>query len=255
MSEMKVVTKQDTKEKAIEERRKRAAEAIASGAYKVERLEKGKWVVRNGDRTYTVTVQDGKPVCGCPDFQKRGAELGTCKHIEMVKIVARSTKPASSQASAPSPASQTPNPAPAPTAQATAPAQAEGPAEDPGGVVVHWGRHKGKTLAEVAQEAPGFLAWLAFKMEVRSDEDRKLQQAARRVYDRIKKKGQGGAARGKAANPAAELMRAAAIEIIREAWAAQANGHSPEAIRTFVRMRLQVAQAVISELEGLVAGR
>jgi hypothetical protein len=115
-------------------------------------------------------------------------------------------------------------------------------------VVVHWGKHKGKTLGQLAREAPGFVAWLAFKMEPRSDEDRRLQEAARKVHDRLKAEKGEKKARGqsRSADPAAAFIAQAGIELLRELWRAQGNGRDIEdpAIQKALELRVQAIRRV-----------
>ena len=252
---VKTVLSREQIEAEVEARRKRAEEALASGKYRVQRVGKGQWRVENGDGTaYTVAVQDGKPACDCPDFQNRGSVIGTCKHIEMIRALVRNSKPAqptkpaqpSQSASGPSaPTPPTPNGRTdrAPEAPA-APPQAT---QDPGEVIVHWGKHKGKTLGQLAREAPGFVAWLAFKMEARSDEDRRLQEAARKVHDRLKaEKGEKKARQSRSADPAAAFIAQAGIELLKEIWRAQGNGRdlSDPVIEKALELRVQAIRRV-----------
>lgn len=246
---MTVMTVSTNVSSEVEARRKRAAEALASGKYRVQRVEKGRWTVTNGDGvTYTVAVVDGKPVCDCPDFTNRGAEIGTCKHIEMVRQIVRSRneQPASAKVNGASrPAAKASSPQPAPQAPQAQPADST--EEDPGEMVVPWGKHKGRKLAELATEAPGFLAWLAFKMEVRTDRDRTLQEAARKVHDRIKaSKGQGRSGKAGKADPVASFIAQAGLEVLREVFQAQAKGRSLEdpAVRQALELRLQAIRLV-----------
>ena len=48
-----------------------------------------------------------------------------------------------------------------------------------------FGRHRGKRLSQIAAEDPDFLFWIIRKMEVRSDADQALKDAARRLAERI----------------------------------------------------------------------
>jgi len=245
----KAVLSREQIEAEVQARRKRAEEALASGKYRVQRVGKGQWRVENGDgAAYTVAVADGRAVCDCPDYRNRGDTIGTCKHIEMVRlhvqqVKARPAQPAKTAQPAPT--------APTPNGQARAPEQAPEAAsrstEDPGEVVVHWGKHKGKTLAELASEAPGFVAWVAFKMEARSEEDRRLQEAARKVYDRLKaEKGEKKARQSRSADPVAAFLAQAGIELLRELWKAQSGGRDIEdpAIKRAVELRLQAIRRV-----------
>jgi hypothetical protein len=251
---VKTVLSREQIEAEVEARRKRAEEALASGRYRVQRVGKGQWRVENGDGTaYTVAVQDGKPACDCPDFRNRGSVIGTCKHIEMIRALVRNskpaqpTKPAQPSQSASGPSAPTP---PMPNGRTEAPEAPAAPpqaTQDPGEVVVHWGKHKGKTLSDLAREAPGFVAWLAFKMEPRSDEDRQLQEAARKVHDRLKaEKGEKKARQNRSADPAAAFIAQAGIELLKEIWRAQGNGRDIEdpAIQKALELRLRAIRRV-----------
>jgi hypothetical protein len=154
-------------EAAREKRRQAAREAFEKNAYQIRfsgKDDQGRyaWEVQNGEgQTYIVSLADGRYACTCPDFANRGAQLGLCKHTELVRLRREALKQAkaggASGPSAPTPNGRTEAPeAPAAPPQAT---------QDPGEVVVRWGKHKGKTLSDLAREAPGFIAWLAFKME------------------------------------------------------------------------------------------
>ena len=61
----------------------RAEEALASGHYTVERVDRAVFAVTNGDgQTYTVSFADVETgTCTCPDFRRRGT---ACKHLAMV---------------------------------------------------------------------------------------------------------------------------------------------------------------------------
>jgi hypothetical protein len=241
-----------------EARRKRAEAALASGQYRIERVAPTRWTVTNGDGVaYNITVQDGKPVCDCPDYRNRGDAIGTCKHIEMVRLHAkrRRAQPASPAPSTPNghepkdvpeASGAQPQPQPQPAQPAQAAPTGEG-LKDPEAVVVHWGKHKGKTLGQLAREAPGFIAWLAFKMEARSDEDRRLQEAARKVHDRLKAEKGEKKARGQSrADPAAAFIAQAGIELLKEIWRAQGNGRDIEdpAIQKALELRVQAIRRV-----------
>jgi len=162
-------------------------------------------------------------------------------------------KPVATQAKA-QPAQAKPTPAKATEARDGAQA-----ATDPESVVVHWGRHKGRTLGELAKQAPQFLAWMAFRMEVRSDEDRRLQQAARAVYDRVKaaRKASGGKGGGKggkgAADPLSAFLAQAAVELLKKIWSAQERGYHLEdrAVQKAIQIRLQAIRLVAEELRAL----
>ncbi|MFZ8842471.1 hypothetical protein [Thermoflexus sp.] len=197
-----------------------------------------------------MSLADGRYACTCPDFANRGAQLGLCKHTELVRLRREALKQSkaggASGPSAPTPPTPNGRTDRAPEAPA-APPQAT---QDPGEVVVHWGKHKGKTLSDLAREAPGFIAWLAFKMEARSDEDRRLQEAARKVHERLKLKAEKGEkkARGqsRSADPVAGFIAAAGIELLKEIWRAQGNGRDIEdpAIQKALELRLQAIRRV-----------
>jgi len=61
----------------------RAEEALASGHYTVERVDRAVFAVTNGNgQTYTVSFADVETgTCTCPDFRQRGT---ACKHLAMV---------------------------------------------------------------------------------------------------------------------------------------------------------------------------
>ena len=254
---VKAVLSREQIEAEVEARRKRAEEALASGRYRVQRVGKGQWRVENGDGpAYTVAVVDGRAVCDCPDYKARGEALKTCKHVEMVRLHVKSARPAQPKPAQPSQSASGPSAPTPPTPNGRTDRAPEAPAappqatQDPGEVVVHWGKHKGKTLSDLAREAPGFIAWLAFKMEARSDEDRRLQEAARKVHERLKLKAEKGEkkARGqsRSADPVAGFIAAAGIELLKEIWRAQGNGRDIEdpAIQKALELRLQAIRRV-----------
>jgi hypothetical protein len=242
-------------EAAREKRRQAAREAFEKNAYQIRfsgKDDQGRyaWEVQNGEgQTYIVSLADGRYACTCPDFANRGAQLGLCKHTELVRLRREALKQAKAGgASGPSaPTPPTPNGRTDRAPEAPAAPQST---EDPEAVVVHWGKHKGKTLGQLAREAPGFIAWLAFKMEARSDEDRRLQEAARKVHDRLKLKAEKGEkkARGQSrgADPVAGFIAAAGIELLKELWKAQSGGRdlSDPAIQKALELRLQAIRRV-----------
>jgi hypothetical protein len=234
-------------EAAREKRRQAAREAFEKNAYQIRfsgKDDQGRyaWEVQNGEgQTYIVSLADGRYACTCPDFANRGAQLGLCKHTELVRLRREALKQAkaggASGPSAPTPPTPNGRTDRAPEAQST---------EDEA-VVVHWGKHQGKTLGQLAREAPGFVAWLAFKMEPRSDEDRRLQEAARRVHDRLKaEKGEKKARQSRSADPVAGFIAAAGIELLKELWKAQSGGRdlSDPVIEKALELRVQAIRRV-----------
>lgn len=86
-------------------RRERAVKALHSGLFRVWRLgaegNTFRWALENGGgKTYTISYdrQQKSFTCSCPDFQKRGHQVGTCKHIEAVKIWERANRAANGKA-------------------------------------------------------------------------------------------------------------------------------------------------------------
>ncbi len=74
-------------------RQERARKALAEGLYTIRRSGSEESILRwnlenGGGKTYTITYdRDRKEfACTCPDFANRGEKVGTCKHIEAVKI-------------------------------------------------------------------------------------------------------------------------------------------------------------------------
>lgn len=70
----------------IEERKARGAE-IAAKPHAVRQLSPILWSVIGSDiskQPYLVTMRGPLALCNCPDFGRRGHEIGTCKHIEAV---------------------------------------------------------------------------------------------------------------------------------------------------------------------------
>ena len=84
---------------SIVARRERAVKALHSGLFRIWRLgaegNTFRWALENGGgKTYTISYdrQQKSFSCTCPDFQKRGHQVGTCKHIEAVKIWERANR-------------------------------------------------------------------------------------------------------------------------------------------------------------------
>jgi len=193
-------------EAAREKRRQAAREAFEKNAYQIRfsgKDDQGRyaWEVQNGEgQTYIVSLADGRYACTCPDFANRGAQLGLCKHTELVRLRREALKQAKAGG------------APAPTPSGRTDRTPEAPAAPPqatqdGEVVVHWGKHKGKTLSDLAREAPGFIAW---------------------------------------ADPAAAFIAQAGIELLKEIWRAQGNGRDIEdpAIQKALELRVQAIRRV-----------
>lgn len=232
-------------EAAREKRRQAAREAFEKNAYQIRfsgKDDRGRyaWEVQNGEgQTYIVSLADGRYSCTCPDFANRGAQLGLCKHTELVRLRREALKQAKAGGQAPKADVK-------PETDAGAPKPANGSTADPGDVIVHWGKHKGRKLSELAQEAPGFIAWLAFKMEAKSDQDRVLQEAARKIHDRIKAARKSQPGKGRAADPAAAFIASAGVELLREIWKAQANGRdlSDPVIKKAIEARIQAIRLV-----------
>jgi len=197
----------------VEARRKRAEAALASGQYRIERVAPTRWTVTNGDGVaYNITVQDGKPVCDCPDYRNRGDAIGTCKHIEMVRLHAKRRR---AQPASPAPSTspnghepskeasgegQQPQPQPQPAqADQVAPT---GEGLDPVDPVVPFGRHRGKRLSQILAEAPDDLMWIVRKMEARSEADLALKEAAARLIEQAARERAEAILRGEAEMPA-----------------------------------------------------
>ena len=74
---------------------RKAVEGLKEGKYSVESLGKQEdgafhWTVHNTNADYDVAYRKGKGwSCSCPDFEKKGADLGMCKHTAMAFIVSR----------------------------------------------------------------------------------------------------------------------------------------------------------------------
>ena len=168
-------------------RLQRAVEALKSGEMKVFAVSRGRWLVASGQATYNVArTQDGWS-CSCPDFTQRHVR---CKHIFATYLAEKSglvqlapkdaqVQPSNGHEEASGDQAQ-PQPSPNGVQDQAAPT-GEG-LEDP---VVPFGRHRGKRLSQIAAEDPDFLFWIIRKMEVRSDADQALKDAARRLAERI----------------------------------------------------------------------
>lgn len=198
-------------------RRKRAEEALASASYKISQKGEG-WEVENGEgKKYTVKKNGETWHCTCEDFKKHQHLHGfRCKHTFMVEILSKDTQVLD---------------------------------QDPASVLVHWGKHKGKTLGELAKDAPDFIAWLSFRMEPRTEEDRKLQMAARKIYDALKEARKNGKKNGKKASGddyIATFLAQAGLEIFRQALATAMRG---EALEAFIAERMKVVVMVARALK------
>ncbi len=246
MMRLNILTK-----KELQKRIERAKEA--SQNYTVVRQGNGTYLVRNGEGSeYTVTfARDAEtlPTCTCPDYKKNGL---ACKHVAIVLLARKPEALERWQARVeeeierlrkerteliwgpadPDPfgtgskAREEKQPEPSRAVQEPEAREETKAAE----VVVHWGKHQGRTLGELATEAPGFIAWLAFKSQPRTEEDRRLQQAARKVYDTLIKKN-GKKASGKSKSGAElEALAQEVVRLLLEAFQKamnSANGGEP----------------------------
>lgn len=193
----------ETTRKAMEQRLERGK---SLEGYKIYSRD-GKFEVKNGkNQSYFITIKDGSVSCTCPDFTNRG--LGLCKHIGALHhALGKLFTPQAKQAKTEAVPGRTTEVKPEPT-------------DDPAQVIIHWGKHKGRTLGEIAQENPGFVAWLAFKMQPKTPEDEKLQKAARRVHDSIKGQRRKQKA-GKADPVMVQFLALAGIDVLHRVWQAQ----------------------------------
>lgn len=88
-----VATATRTRPDPVQVRIQRAQKALASGAYSIRRdgSERSvlRWTLENGGgKTYEIVYDRQQKTfsCTCPDFANRGEKVGTCKHIEAVKL-------------------------------------------------------------------------------------------------------------------------------------------------------------------------
>jgi predicted nucleic acid-binding Zn finger protein len=170
-------------------RLQRAVEALKGGAVRFLRAGDEIRVINGEGRSYKIRRSEDRWQCSCPDFMNRGKANGwRCKHLlayflaERAGLVAEPS-PNGHEPSEPEEASgegQQPQPQPAqPQAAPT------GEGLDPVDPVVPFGRHRGKRLSQIAQEDPDFIFWVIRKMEVRSDADQALKEAARALAERL----------------------------------------------------------------------
>jgi len=77
----------------VEERKRRGAALLrADGANVAEvavNRDHALYLVRGSESTDYKVVFAEKPSCECKDFQRNGSKLGTCKHLEAVKLFNR----------------------------------------------------------------------------------------------------------------------------------------------------------------------
>jgi len=162
-------------------RLQRAVEGLTSGQMTVVAGPDG-WRVLNGQgKAYEVRNSDGWS-CSCPDFTHRNVR---CKHIFAAYLAQRAGLVQPANGHEPEEASgegQQPQPQPQPAQPQAAPT---GEGLDPVDPVVPFGRHRGKRLSQIAQEDPDFIFWVIRKMEVRSDADQALKEAARALAERL----------------------------------------------------------------------
>jgi hypothetical protein len=162
-------------------RLQRAVEGLTSGQMTVVAGPDG-WRVLNGQgKAYEVRNSDGWS-CSCPDFTHRNVR---CKHIFAAYLAQRAGLVQPANGHEPEEASgegQQPQPQPQPAQPQAAPT---GEGLDPVDPVVPFGRHRGKRLSEAAREDPDFIFWVIRKMEVRSDADQALKEAARALAERL----------------------------------------------------------------------
>jgi predicted nucleic acid-binding Zn finger protein len=165
-------------------RLQRAVEALKGGAVRFLRAGDEIRVINGEGRSYKIRRSEDRWQCSCPDFMNRGKVNGwRCKHLlayflaERAGLVAEPS-PNGHEPSEPEEASGAqPQPQPQP-----AQAAPTGEGLDP---VVPWGKRKGQRLSQIAQEDPDFIFWVIRKMEVRSDADQALKEAARALAERL----------------------------------------------------------------------
>jgi hypothetical protein len=161
-------------------RLQRAVEGLTSGQMTVVAGPDG-WRVLNGQgKAYEVRNSDGWS-CSCPDFTHRNVR---CKHIFAAYLAQRAGLVQPANGHEPEEASgegQQPQLQPQPAQPDQAAPTGEG-LKDP---VVPWGKRKGQRLSQIAQEDPDFIFWVIRKMEVRSDADQALKEAARALAERL----------------------------------------------------------------------
>ncbi len=82
-------------QEARHSRFQKAVEGLKDGSYSVESIGKQQdgafhWTVHNTNADYGVSYRKGQGwSCSCPDFEKKGAVLGMCKHTAMAFITSR----------------------------------------------------------------------------------------------------------------------------------------------------------------------
>jgi predicted nucleic acid-binding Zn finger protein len=171
-------------------RLQRAVEALKGGAVRFLRAGDEIRVINGEGRSYKIRRSEDRWQCSCPDFMNRGKANGwRCKHLlayflaERAGLVAEPS-PNGHEPSEPEEASgegQQPQLQPQPAQPDQAAPTGEG-LKDP---VVPWGKRKGQRLSQIAQEDPDFIFWVIRKMEVRSDADQALKEAARALAERL----------------------------------------------------------------------
>jgi uncharacterized protein (DUF3820 family) len=191
----------------IAKRQQKATEGLATNRYTITYLgepESGvySWQVENDQNGYQVNylAAQGAWECDCPDYERLGSTLGTCKHAEMIKLArqrARGGRAAPTGANGangqvrphaalhPAPAVPAPSPSSqlvgSPVLPDAVPANAV-PAEV-ANLTVPWGKYRGIRLSDLVQteEGAGYLLWVMRKMEATSEAHAALKAAAQTV--------------------------------------------------------------------------
>lgn len=70
----------------VQERKRRGVALLTADAANVAQVSHTLYLVRGSEGSDYKVVMTDKQTCECKDFQHHGAALGTCKHIEAVRV-------------------------------------------------------------------------------------------------------------------------------------------------------------------------
>ncbi len=140
----------------IQIRRQRALQGLAEGRYRVRPVA---FVIENGGGKAYLVELEPEATCGCPDFINRAVR---CKHIHLAEMLTAALgwqdggqpQPAQPQAR------QTTE-KPSETEKAGKAQPQKDANKKPGGIVITFGKYRGKTLAQVLEIEPGYVRWMA----------------------------------------------------------------------------------------------
>jgi hypothetical protein len=73
----------------VQERKRRGLALLTAAAGNVAQVSRTMYLVRGSESSDYKVVLTAAPLCECKDFHRHGSTLGTCKHIEAVRVFNR----------------------------------------------------------------------------------------------------------------------------------------------------------------------